>query len=692
MSVDGPSRATVSRNHRVLNLPGRPAVLFVIFFAALAWRLLLFRGGVPFVDVDLRGDEGNYLALAKGLLETGQFVDRWAWTRPPLYPLFLALILSASRFDLAPAVLAQAVLGALTALLVAVLAAREYGHRTGTVAGVLAALDPTAPLQTLYLFSEGLSMPFALLGVILALRGLRGGQVRWFLAAGVALGIGTLARVTVLPIAVSVALWLSLRQLRQGILPQQGVMLLLGLAVALAPWTARNWAVYHRPLLVDNTLGVNLYQYNSDLSRREVYSELMRIPNPADRQAHGIAMAMRWIAAHPREFLGRALERLRYSLTADRYSEWAIALKAKLPEAPSWLSMLNGSGGTAWYLAVCLLAALGAGAPVPSPYRSVFLVILAVHLGITAFIESAFRYKLALVPYFLPMAASAVTGWRWRWRMLPYAGAGALVVVLSVPLIWPAMPKDLYAHALYGQGRLYELFGYAEGAELSYRRAMLVDAEPDFYLALARVLASRDEGEQAKALLREASSRWAEDPRACAWRAHLARHVGDTPTPCSTTVLLAASATRWAWDRLPIAPRSAVDIGEDDLGYVLGFYGPEGDGGMHRWTSDRAVVRLWAPSSRVFLRIRCTTGPLPAAGFRVEISGAPVAQLEAPQGIWADYRVPLPGQYRPGQLLIVVLVPDRVQVEGNGRRLGIVVSHVALEPVRNPEKGGPSGR
>jgi 4-amino-4-deoxy-L-arabinose transferase-like glycosyltransferase len=665
--------------------------LVAIFLLALMWRLLLFRGGVPFVDIDLRGDEGNYFALAKGLLETGQFPDRWAWTRPPLYPAFLAAVFSVSGFELTAVVAAQALLGAVAALLVAVLAVHEYGRRVGAIAGLLAAMDPTAPLQSLYLFSEGASMPFALVGAILFLKGLRGGGLFPLVAAGIAFGIGALVRVTVLPFALGLASWLVLARLRRGLMPVQGMALLLGLAIALTPWTVRNWSVYQRPVLVDTTLGVNLYQYNSDLSRRQVYSELMRIPNPAERQTYGMAMAFQWIASHPREFLARALERLRYSWTADRFAEWGIALKAKIPEAPSWMVMSYASLGTLWYLGLCVLAFLGMGIARGTPYRGLSFTLVAVYTGITVFIGSAFRYKLALMPYLFPLAALAVANQRWRWHLLPYAALGLAVVGLSVPLVWPALPKDVYAHMLYGRGRVEELMGFIQAAENSYRAAIAVDPRADFYIGLARVLASEGQVEEAKELLGEISLKWEEDPRACVLLIHLARLQGEPSQTCRTSVLFSAAATRWAWDRLPIEPRSVVDVGEDDLGYIIGVYAPEGDGAMYRWTSQVANVRLWSPSSRVALRIKCTTGPLPAMPFQVYVSGAPVAVLVAPQARWADYLIDLPGHYRPGELLPVNLVSQGVRLQGDGRRLGIVVSRIGLESVVSSAEKGPSG-
>ncbi len=653
--------------------------LCAIFLVALAWRLAFLKGGLAFVDVDLFGDEGNYFALAKGLLEMGTFVDRWPWTRPPLYPAFLAVMLSFSGYDLGPVFVAQALMGAVSSVLVALLAANEWGPRAGTVAGMLAALDPTAPLQSQYLFSEGPSAPFGLAGVLLLLKALKTGKTPWFLLSGMVLALGCLVRVTLLPMALAFVLWLVLRQIRRAQLPHWGAALLLGLVLVLLPWTLRNWREYQLPVLVDTTLGVNLYQYNSDLSRREVYNDLLKIPNPAERQVYGIRKAVEWIVSHPGEFALRAIGRLRSSWTADRYAEWYISLRTKFPEAPSWVGAIYAAGGTVWYLTIVVLTALGIGLAKGSPYRTLVLLMVGAYLGITLFIESAFRYKLGMVPYLFPMAAVTATKFRWRRDLAAHGAPALLVVWLSLPLVWPALPRDLYAHWIYFLGRARELTGQWAEAELLYRQASAIEEQPDFYIGLARSLAAQGDTSGGETTLLEAHNEWEEDPRPVAWLTHLARMRGVPSPKAGLAYPSAMAALRWSWSHLPLEPRSVLNVGEDDLGYISGVYAPEADEELHRWTSDRAKIRLWAPARSFAVRIRCTSGPFEPTAFRVLVSGAPVAVLRAPQREWADVTAIVSGGFAAGSLVEIELVPEKVHQLGNdGRRLGIVISRVEL--------------
>jgi 4-amino-4-deoxy-L-arabinose transferase-like glycosyltransferase len=133
----------------------------LIFLLALVPRLALVHqtirqhpdGSPAGSYTDIAGDSGQYVALARNLVQYGHFADDrpdgrregtsyFALLRPPLYPLYCALF---EKFEWRPGILyAQAFLGAATAAMLAGLAgAICRSCIAAAVAGIGSALSPT---------------------------------------------------------------------------------------------------------------------------------------------------------------------------------------------------------------------------------------------------------------------------------------------------------------------------------------------------------------------------------------------------------------------------------------------------------------------------------------------------------------------------------------------------------------------
>jgi hypothetical protein len=167
--------------------------------------------------------------------------------------------------------LLQALAGALAALLlyrtaVVIFDDRSAKDRTALIAGLLAAVFPT------FVGSAALVLPTTLEQLVgCALLYTTAGiarnpeQLRFWLFAGLLLGVGGLLREVVLaygPLIVLVGL-LAGKQRRERlggrVLLRGGTAALIALAV-LAPWMVRNAAVFDRFIPVTNRLGYNLYR------------------------------------------------------------------------------------------------------------------------------------------------------------------------------------------------------------------------------------------------------------------------------------------------------------------------------------------------------------------------------------------------------------------------------------------------
>ena len=89
-----------------------------------------------------------------------------------------------------------------------------------------------------------------------------GGQVTWWIVTGLLFGLATLTR-TMMLILLPLVWYAAVTafQWRRGALFS---LVTTGVALAVVGcWTARNWNVHHRFVLVDTTLGYNLYASNN---------------------------------------------------------------------------------------------------------------------------------------------------------------------------------------------------------------------------------------------------------------------------------------------------------------------------------------------------------------------------------------------------------------------------------------------
>lgn len=182
--------------------------------------------------------------------------------RTPGYPLLIALV----NDKLAPLLVAQALLGALTVLFVGLTGQRLFEPRVGLVAAALTALDVPAALYSGLVMSETLFAFCVLLATWLFVSGEwpaanreqgRSHTKLLLAASGLALGFAALVRPVALLAFVPFAAILAARR------HWRALALMLGLFVVLPGlWTARNYVRYRQLSLTSNG-GYNLFYANA---------------------------------------------------------------------------------------------------------------------------------------------------------------------------------------------------------------------------------------------------------------------------------------------------------------------------------------------------------------------------------------------------------------------------------------------
>ncbi len=236
------------------------SALVLIFLLALLARVAY----VWTLDPQIFWYDGQeYQRLAHGIMEQGAYLAEDGsptafW--PPGYPAFLALL----GAEVTPVRIVQALLGALTALLVYALARRYLGRRQSLLAAALTAIYP------LYIYTAGSFYPVALLAFLicsiflLLLRALqKGGRLGVFLA-GLLGGYATLISASALPAMLLTIPWLWIEGEREKRRRGRSLALYFALALVLVVggWTARNASHFGRPIPVSLNGGYNLWLGN----------------------------------------------------------------------------------------------------------------------------------------------------------------------------------------------------------------------------------------------------------------------------------------------------------------------------------------------------------------------------------------------------------------------------------------------
>jgi 4-amino-4-deoxy-L-arabinose transferase-like glycosyltransferase len=289
------------------------ALVLVLAFAA---HLRLRAANETLVWPPVQGDSVHYVSMAHNMRHLGIVSIDQAWgvdvpvapkpdaLRPPGYPALLAPLIDAQPDYpfLRRALLLQAALGLLTVGL-GYLVARPLLPRAGAVAvAALLAISPHLVSLGTSLLTETLFATVVTAFALALVHAARREQARWYLLAGVLLGLTALVRPTLqyLPLVLAPAIaWLATRE--RG---RSAGALLLGFALCFGPWLVRNQVVlgsWSDPRLMSGTL---LHGSYPDMMF-EGRPETLGFPYRHDPQAESLTTT------------GQVLGRIRANFAAD---------------------------------------------------------------------------------------------------------------------------------------------------------------------------------------------------------------------------------------------------------------------------------------------------------------------------------------------------------------------------------------
>jgi len=421
--------------------------------------------------------------------------------RAPLYPSLLGLSYRIGGHDLGRARFLQALLSALSCLLVLRLARQTFGRPAGWAAALLAATY----WPWVYFDGELQDVPLTLALNLAALAVLQragpspDGRLR-AAAGGLLLGLSAVARPTVLAVVPAILLWFLWPASEPGGREPAGgvrgrawsaLLLAVGLALPIAPVAARNLLHGHDRVLIASQGGVNFFLGNNphadghsarhpDFSaewaallvdaRRLAEEAEGRELQASEVSRYWFRQGLRFWVERPAAALGLAGRKLAFLIGAPelpnnkqilffttRYSSlmrlpWpGYGLVAPL----ALVGILWGGGGRRAWLIVAFAASYAA--------------------AIAAFFVAA-RFRMPLAAVLIVLAGGGVQA---LWRLLRERDRGRLAAAIGVCLVSALvvnLPRIGYrenlAHARYTLGNAHRASGALDAAAREYRAAL----------------------------------------------------------------------------------------------------------------------------------------------------------------------------------------------------------------------------
>jgi 4-amino-4-deoxy-L-arabinose transferase-like glycosyltransferase len=175
--------------------------------------------------------------------------------KPPLYPLLIALVAWFGGDGHVPVQIASGVVGTGTVVVCAVLAHQLAGPRAAVITAAIGAVYPVFLVADASLRAETLVGLCVALTLLTAYRAWERPTAWRLIQLGVAIGLATLARGDGLFLLLLIGLPVALHDRSLWGRLGKAAVVTAACVVVIAPWTARNWIVFDRPVWFSTNSG-----------------------------------------------------------------------------------------------------------------------------------------------------------------------------------------------------------------------------------------------------------------------------------------------------------------------------------------------------------------------------------------------------------------------------------------------------
>jgi 4-amino-4-deoxy-L-arabinose transferase-like glycosyltransferase len=202
-------------------------------------------------------DAYYYLHIAHNIAQGKGFLELYNHAyRPPLFPAYLSLLFLCGIHSVIAIKIITAFVFSSSIILMYLLCKKLFGGFAGLLGALLTAVSPWLILMPNLLISENLFIPLFLFFLLAAARALRHPTPAAFMLAGLASGLGTLSRELLL----LVVLLAGAR--RRSALKAFALFTVFHILV-IAPWTMRNYSIFHKFIPVSTNSWINVYIGNN---------------------------------------------------------------------------------------------------------------------------------------------------------------------------------------------------------------------------------------------------------------------------------------------------------------------------------------------------------------------------------------------------------------------------------------------
>lgn len=518
-------------------IPRWGAAVFIVAILIRALALLEIQNVPALMKPTNDGARYHEQAVA---LASGEWPFAGAFYQSPAYPFFEAGLYKLFGPDPPVVLRAQVLLGALSALFLALATAQLFGAAAGLIAGVCYALygpgilwdlgyQKTSLAQFLQCLAVWLVVRHAMHGAGANGRGMgsisgrtgagqagrawRASSVLTALGLGVALGLMSITRETLLPIALAAPVLLWWRGRAAGIaIP---ALMAAGLALSLLPTTIYNASRGGGFAVTTVQAGPNFYignhrgatgtyeelrpgrqdpRFEGADARAIAEEESGRTLTAAEVSRFWIGQSLSEMRAAPGEAAALIVRKLRLAWNQFEVPDaWGMEFYRRQSQAFRFLAPLH-------FGVIAPLALLGVFASFSGKRRHAVLWLTAAAAGITIFVAVFYifgRYRAPLVPVLIPVAAcgvlALVRALRSRnARLLATLGAvlGVSMMVVNVPML----EEPLEESVSFVNAALFHIDREEwEPAERYLQSALTLDPQsPSGYRELGRVLIARE--------------------------------------------------------------------------------------------------------------------------------------------------------------------------------------------------------
>jgi tetratricopeptide (TPR) repeat protein len=195
----------------------------------------------------------------------GDWIGKEVFSRAPLYPYFLGILYALLGESFYLPRLIQIIIGSLSCVLIYRLGKKLFSPTIGILASVIACFyapfihfDAEFELPVLEVF-------FDLLLLLLLLNAGSKLKKRWWLLAGIVMGLSAITRPDILIFVPFVLFWIGLKFWREtkNRVVASGIFFLLGMILIMSPVTIRNWVVGKDFILISSQGGINFFIGNN---------------------------------------------------------------------------------------------------------------------------------------------------------------------------------------------------------------------------------------------------------------------------------------------------------------------------------------------------------------------------------------------------------------------------------------------